>query len=343
MHIELHHGAGSREMWELLNKLLISKVPRDLMKTPGGYGIDVLDDGAAVRVGEHYVVLTVDTYTVNPIFFEGGNIGRLAVSGTLNDVVMMGARPIAFMDTIVVEEGFEIPLLEEIVESMTSSLKEEGVPLVGGDFKVMPRGSIDKITITGVGIGLAKKPIIDVNIESGDVIIVTAPIAEHGAVILAHQLGLSKEIKGLKSDLRPLTKTVLPVIERYVDGVHAARDPTRGGLAAILNEWAELTGLTIIIDRSRIPIRSEVRDFLEAMGIDPLNVASEGVAVLAIKRSMAEEVLSDLRRAGEVHAAMIGEVVKSSNPIIRGRVIALTEVGGKTIVEAKSINLPRIC
>lgn len=343
MRIELHHGAGSREMWELLNKLVISKVPKDLMKTPGGYGIDVLDDGAAIRIGEHYVVLTVDTYTVNPIFFEGGNIGRLAVSGTLNDVVMMGARPIAFMDTIVVEEGFEIPLLEEIVESMTDLLREEGVPLVGGDFKVMPRGSIDKVTITGVGIGLAKKPIVDVNIEPGDIIIVTAPIAEHGAVILAHQLGLSKEIKGLKSDLRPLTKTVLPVIERYVDGVHAARDPTRGGLAAILNEWAESTGLTIVIDRSRVPVRSEVRDFLEAMGIDPLNVASEGVAVLAIKRSIAEEVLNDLRKVGEVHAAMIGEVVKPSSPIIRGRVVALTEVGGKTIVEAKSINLPRIC
>lgn len=343
MRIELHHGAGSREMWELLNKLVISKVPKDLMKTPGGYGIDVLDDGAAIRIGEHYVVLTVDTYTVNPIFFEGGNIGRLAVSGTLNDVVMMGARPIAFMDTIVVEEGFEIPLLEEIVESMTDLLREEGVPLVGGDFKVMPRGSIDKVTITGVGIGLAKKPIVDVNIEPGDIIIVTAPIAEHGAVILAHQLGLSKEIKGLKSDLRPLTRTVLPVIERYVDGVHAARDPTRGGLAAILNEWAESTGLTIVIDRSRVPVRSEVRDFLEAMGIDPLNVASEGVAVLAIKRSIAEEVLNDLRKVGEVHAAMIGEVVKPSNPIIKGRVVALTEVGGKTIVEAKSINLPRIC
>ncbi|MCS7128901.1 MAG: hydrogenase expression/formation protein HypE [Desulfurococcaceae archaeon] len=343
MHIELHHGAGSREMWELLNKLIVSKVPRDLMKTPGGYGIDALDDGAVVKVGEHYVVLTVDTYTVNPIFFEGGDIGKLAVSGTLNDVVMMGARPIAFMDTIVVEEGFEIPLLEEIVESMTTLLKEEGVPLIGGDFKVMPRGSIDKITITGVGIGLTKKPVIDVNIEPGDVIIVTAPIAEHGAVILAHQLGLSKEIMGLKSDLRPLTRTILPVIERYVNGVHAARDPTRGGLAAILSEWAESTRLTILIDRSRVPMRSEVRDFLEAMGIDPLNVASEGVAVLAVERSIAEEVLNDLRRFGEVHASMIGEVVKPSNPIVRGKVVALTEVGGRTIVEAKSINLPRIC
>ena len=247
------------------------------------------------------------------------------------------------MDSIVVEEGFRLDELQLIVDTMLSILNKFGIALIGGDFKVMPRGSIDRIVITTLGIGIASKPIIDANIREGDKIIVTAPIAEHGATILAAQLGMLDKVPGIRSDSRPLIETVLPVIEKYIDYIHAARDPTRGGLAAVLNEWARISGLAIFIDRASIPIREEVRLFLDAMGVDPLSMACEGVAVLAVAPDVAEDIVKELRRYGEVHASIIGEVKKPSNPLLKGRVIAITEIGGKVLVEAKSINLPRIC
>ncbi len=341
--IGLAHGAGAREMWEFIQKYIVSKVPENLWKTRGGHGLDILDDGAIIRIGDSYLVVSIDSYTVNPIFFKGGNIGELAVSGTLNDLVMMGAKPIAFMDTIVVEEGFPIRDLEIIVESMVKILSKEGVPLIGGDFKVMPKGSIDRIVITGVGLGFSEKPVIDKMIRENDRIIVTGPIAEHGAVIMAHQLGMDDEIRDLRSDTRPLTRTVLPVIMKYRDYIHAARDPTRGGLAATLYEWVYGSDLAIAIDRSRIPIRDSVRFFLDALGIDPLNMACEGVGVLAVEPSVADDVVRELRSRGEEYAAIIGKVVRASNPLLRGRVIAITEVGGKVVIEPRSVNLPRIC
>ncbi len=341
--VKLSHGAGAKEMWEFIQKHIVSKVPRNLWKTVNGYGLDILDDGAVIKVGDNYIVVSVDSYTVNPIFFKGGNIGELAVSGTLNDLVMMGAKPIAFMDTIVVEEGFPTRDLEIIVESMVKILSKESIPLIGGDFKVMPKGSIDRVVITGVGIGFTAKPIIDKMINEGDKIIVTGPIAEHGAVIMAHQLGMEDEIEDLRSDTKPLTRTVLPVIEKFKEHIHAARDPTRGGLAATLHEWIFGSDLAIIIDRNKIPIRDSVRFFLDALGIDPLNMASEGIGVLAVEPSVADDVVEELRRLGEKYAGIIGRIVRVNNPLLRGKVIAITEVGGKVIVEPRSVNLPRIC
>lgn len=342
-YINLSHGGGSRETWEIIEKLIVSKVPMGKRRTSGGYGIDVLDDGAVIKVGDKYVVVTTDSFTVNPIFFPGGNIGSLAASGTINDLVVMGAKPVAFMDTVVVEEGFPLKELEEIVETMINLVLSEGLALIGGDFKVMPHGNIDKIVITGVGIGFAEKPIIDNNIKPGDKIVITSPIAEHGAAIMAAQLGLIDEAKEIKSDSRPLTRTVLPVIEKYIDYIHAARDPTRGGVAATLNEWVKNTDLYIVLDRSLVPVRDEVREFLDALGIDPLYMACEGVAVLAVDESVAEEVVAELHKHGETQATIVGEVKKSRDDVIKGRVLAYTEVGGTVLVEPRSVNVPRIC
>ncbi|RLG83555.1 MAG: hydrogenase expression/formation protein HypE [Thermoprotei archaeon] len=343
-YIKIVHGAGARESWEIIEKLIVSKVPYSLRKAMDGYGIDVLDDGAVLKLEENkYLVVSVDSFTVNPIFFPGGDIGHLAISGTINDLVVMGAKPIAFMDTIVVEEGFPYSDLEKIVDSIMNIIIEENISLIGGDFKVMPRGTLDKILITGVGFGISKKPIVDKNIKEGDKIIVTGPIAEHGAAILAAQLGLLDNVKGIRSDSRPLTKTVYPVIEKYIEHIHAARDPTRGGLSSTLNEWVLGTEYMIVIDRSRIPVREEVREFLDAMGVDPLSMACEGIAVLAVDPLVADDVVKELRARGEKYAEIIGEVKKPSNNIMRGRVIAVTEIGGKVVIEPKSINLPRIC
>lgn len=342
-HIEILHGSGGKESWLLLNQLIVSKIPSSRKSTPGGYGLDVLDDGAVIRIGDKYLVITSDSFTVNPIFFPGGNIGSLAASGTINDLVVMGAKPIAFMDAVVVEEGFPIEQLDKIIDSMISIVLSEGMAVIGGDFKVMPHGSIDKIVITGIGIGLAEKPIIDNNIRPGDKIIVTAPIAEHGATITALQLGFTDELKTLKSDSKPLTKTVLPVIEKYREYVHAARDPTRGGLASTLYEWVKDTNYYIVLNRAEIPVREEVKEFLDALGIDPLSVACEGVAVLAVDEDVADNVVDELHRLGEKHASIVGEVRVADNDVFRGRVIAYTEVGGTVFIEPKSINVPRIC
>ena len=342
--VKLEDGAGAKESWKIIDELFLSRVPPELRRTLGGFGLDVLDDGAGVKVDDRkYLVFTTDSFTVNPPFFPGGNIGYLAAHGTLNDLVMMGAKPVAFMDTIIVEEGFLRRELNEIVSSMLGVMLREGVSVVGGDFKVMPKGSIDRIVITGIGIGITDNPIIDEEIRVGDKILVTGPIAEHGAAILASQLGMIKETKSLRSDTKPLTKTVLPVIRKFRKYIHAARDPTRGGIAATLNEWIMKKNATILIKRQEIPIREEVKSFLEALGVDPYSTASEGIAVLAVDPEKAEEIAEELIRSGESSTKIVGEVITPPSEFLKGKVVAETEVGGKILLEPKSVNLPRIC
>ncbi|MEM2804803.1 MAG: hydrogenase expression/formation protein HypE [Zestosphaera sp.] len=342
--ITLAHGAGAAETWGLIKELIVNKVPEKLKKAAGGYGLDVLDDSATLRLNEDlHIVITTDSYTVSPYKFPGGNIGSLVVHGVINDLVVSGARPVAFMDTIVVEEGFPETELSDVINSLISALIENDVSLIGGDFKVMPKGTLDKILITGVGVGLSKKPIPDNELRAGDKIIVTGYVAEHGATILAAQLGLLDKVKGLRSDTKSLAKTVLKVIEDFRDYIHAARDPTRGGLASVLNEWARSNNLTIRIYKDKIPVRDEVRDFLEAMGVDYLSMASEGIALLAVDNNKASEILEKLKEVGEENSEIIGEVIEPTSDFLRGRVIGVTEVGGKVLIEPKSINLPRIC
>jgi hydrogenase expression/formation protein HypE len=339
--ISLVHGFGGKETYELLDKIIFSKLPLNLKRVEGGVGLEVLDDGAVIRFGDKNVVITLDSYTIKPIIFPGGSIGTLAVSGTINDLVVMGAWPLAFADSIVVEEGFDIELLNKVVDDMLEMLKEFRIPVISGDFKVMPRGALDGIVITAVGIGIAKNPIIDINIAPGDKIIVTDPIASHGAVILAAQLGMIDKLKGIKSDVKPLIG-LLPVIDKYSNYIHAARDPTRGGLAAILNEWARQSGVTIVIEREKVPLEDGVREFLEAIGIDPLTMASEGVAVIAVADSHADSVVEDLQARG-FKAAVIGHVEKPRSEFLKGKVVAITEIGGRTIVDSRGYSLPRIC
>ncbi len=340
--ITIMHGAGGPETSEIVERLIVSRVPEHLRRALDGIGLDILDDASTIIMAGRHVVVATDNFTVKPLFFPGGDIGHLAASGVLNDLVMMGARPVAFMDGVIVPEGFPVSDLEKILSSMIRVLEENNVALIGGDFKVMPRGSLDGIIISGTGIGIAEEPVVD-KVRPGDKIIVSAPIAEHGATILAAQLGMLGQAPGLRSDSRPLVKTVLPVIEKYRGYIDAARDPTRGGLAAILHEWIHRTGYAVIIDRARIPVRDEVREFLDALGIDPVNVASEGVAVIAARPEAADDIVEELRRNGEESATIIGEVVEPDNEVLRGRIIAVTEVGGKVVIQPNALNLPRIC
>jgi len=346
-YIRLAHGSGGVETSAILEKLIFSRVEESLKRVGNGVGIDFPDDAAAIPLPSgDYLIVTIDAYTVNPPFFPGGDIGVLAASGSINDVLMMGGKPLAMLDSVVVEEGFPMDDLSKIINSFIDILKKEGIALIGGDFKVMPKGQLDKIVITTVGIGLAKKPIVDVP-RVGDKIIVSDYVGDHGAVILAYQLGsdVSTELlekSRLRSDVRPLTKLMLPLIEKYGDYIHAARDPTRGGLSMVLNDWAKASNAIIVVNESAIPVRPEVSFFAGMLGIDPLYLASEGVAVLAVDPQVADEVVAYMHSLGFVNARIIGEVRKSEK--YSGYVLMRTVSGGFRILEPPRGDLvPRIC
>lgn len=346
-YITLSHGSGGVETFEVLKKIVLSKVKEELKKTPGGVGIDVLDDGALIPlINGGYMVVSIDSYTVNPIFFPGGDIGVLAACGSINDVLMMGGRPVAILDSIVVEEGFPIEQLERIMESFVKVLHDENVALIGGDFKVMPKGQIDEVVITTAAIGVAQKPIVD-NVKPNDRIIVSDYVGDHGAVIMLLQLGLEDKIKEfegglLKSDVKALTKLMTPLIDRYGEYIHAARDPTRGGLAGVLNEWSSRSRVVIVIDEKEVPVRDPVKRYSDIVGIDPMYLASEGVATLSVDPSVAEEIVDYMRKLGFTNARIIGEARSSEKYV--GYVLAKTGIGGFRVIDPPRGELvPRIC
>ncbi len=339
--IRLAHGSGGRETQELLNEVILSLLEEGMKKVEGGVGTDELDDGAAIPIPGGYAVITVDSYTVKPPFFPGGDIGGLAASGTINDLLMMGAKPLVMLDSIVVEEGFPLSDLRRITGSMVDTLKRIGVKLVGGDVKVIPKGGLDGIVITTTGLGFAERLIVDSQLRPGDRIIVSGTVGDHGAAILAAQEGL--EVEGdLKSDVAPLHDLMIPLMEEYGPYIHAAQDPTRGGLSQTLNEWASKTGYLLAVDEAGIPVREEVRAFTELMGIDPLSLACEGRAVLGVDGDRAEEALDFLRGLGFGEASIIGEVRESNR--YGGMVVLRSMTGGLRILEPPSgVIVPRIC
>lgn len=343
--VRLSHGSGGVETSELVRELIFQRVPERLKRIDRGLGIDHPDDSALIPIGDsHYLVVSIDSYTVNPPFFPGGNIGTLAATGSINDVSVMGGRPIAMLDSIVVEEGFSLDDLEAIVESFLGVLKEEGVALIGGDFKVMPKGQLDKIVITTVGIGVTERPIIDMPRE-GDKIIVSGHVGDHGAVILMSQIGIPPEGSGegeLLSDLRSLSKIMSRLNGALWPHIHAARDPTRGGLAGVLNDWANTARSVITVNESDIPIRPATRYYAGMLGIDPLYLASEGAVVLSVSPDYADEALSILRESGYEDASIIGEVRRA--PEYSGIVLLKSVIGGYRILEPPRGELvPRIC
>lgn len=342
--IKLSHGSGGVETAEIIEKLFLKRLPESLKKVAGGLGLDFPDDAAAIPMGDgRYLVVTVDAYTVNPPFFPGGDIGVLAASGSINDVLMLGGRPVAMLDSIIVEEGLPYETLDRVVKSFLSVLETEGVALIGGDFKVMPKGQLDKIVITTVGIGVAERVIVD-RPRHGDKIVVSDFVGDHGAVILMLQMGdvdKPEQLK-LKSDVKPLTKLMVPLVEKYGEYIHAARDPTRGGLAMVLNDWAKAGGGVIVVEEESLPVRPEVASYAEMLGIDPLYLASEGVAVLAVDPSVAEEVVKFVRGLGFQNARIVGEFRETKQH--RGYVLLKTLAGGLRILEPPRGDIvPRIC
>ncbi|UXD21787.1 hydrogenase assembly protein HupF [Ignicoccus pacificus DSM 13166] len=337
MSVTLAIGAGGKETEEFVERFIL---PLFKLKSLGGVGLEEMEDGATIPIGDgKHVVISVDNYTVNPPFFPGGNIGKLAATGSLNDVAVMGAEPKAMFDAIAVEEGFPLKDLKEIIKSMADVLNSMNVALLGGDTKVMPKGSLDKITIATVGIGIAEEPLLTLDrAEPGDKILVTGPVGDHGATILALQFGI--KVETLKSDVRPVWPAVKALREALGPDLKSAKDPTRGGLAMALNELAERSKTTVFLDESKVPLRPQVKEYAEMLGVEPFALASEGQAIFVVKGGREEEALEVLRKAGFEEAAIIGEVRKGRP----GYVISKTPVGGLRILEKPIGELvPRIC
>jgi hydrogenase expression/formation protein HypE len=336
--VELEHGAGGRAMAQFLKDIIFP--PFQINRVENGVGLPEADDGATIPLGEYEVVVSTDSHTVTPLFFPGGDIGRLAAAGTINDIAMMGAQPIAMTSALIIEEGFPVSQLQDILESLASTAAEDNVAVIAGDTKVMPKGSLDQLVICTTGLGLVKRgeTITDSKVQVGDKLIVTGTIGDHGIALLASREGLSFDTT-LTSDVSPLWSVISPALKK--GGIHAMKDPTRGGLAAALNELAKKSGIGLWINESSLPYRREVLAASQMLGIDPLQVTCEGKAVIAVEADKAAGVLKAIRATSYGKSAQIIGEAKEETP---GLVVMKTEVGGTRIIQhpwAEAI--PRVC
>lgn len=329
--VTLSHGSGGRAMSELIEAVFAPAF--------GSAGL-VRDDSAVLNVDSSHISFTTDSFVVDPIFFPGGDIGRLAIAGTVNDLLTSAAKPVAISASFVIEEGFLVADLIAIAESMASTAEEAGVPIATGDTKVVPRGSADKIYITTSGIGAVLRPgVSGAAARAGDNVILTGSIGDHGtAVILAREKLLSSV--EVSSDAAPLTDIVMNLIDSGCE-IHAMRDPTRGGIGSALNEIAAQSGVSVRLDEGRIAVKPTVNAVCEALGLEPYYVANEGKMLIFVAGADADRALSVVRssRYGR-DAAIIGEVY----PFPAGRVDITTAIGTSRILSSPTGELlPRIC
>ena len=335
--ILLKHGAGGRAMRRLIEEVLTAGLG-DGVKD-GDIGLQAMDDGAAIRIGEQWLVMTTDSHVVHPIFFPGGDIGRLAISGTVNDLAMMGATTVLGLTcAVVIEEGFARDDLARVQASMRTTAVEARAPIVTGDTKVMGRGELDGIILNTTGVALTDRVVSDAGLRPGDVLIVSGPVGDHGFAVMTARHALQLE-GHLLSDVAPLNALVRGALDAGGHGVVAMKDPTRGGLASAIHEMAAKAGVTIVLDETAIPVSDEARAVGELLGIDPLHVANEGKAVIGVRPEVADTVLQALRAHPlGVRAAIIGRVVDG-----RAAVVLDTGVGRRLLVEPEGEPLPRIC
>ncbi len=334
-HVVGLHGAGGEVMGELIRELVL---PRFRVRAAGPVGLDALDDGAVLTPPPGELVITTDSHVVKPLFFPGGDIGRLAACGAVNDLAVMGARPWVCTLALVLEEGFPLRDLRTIVNSCAEVLSELGVALVAGDTKVMGRGEVDGLVINTTGLGVAARVVTDSGLRSGDRIVVTGPVGDHGMALMAARAELKLE-GGLASDVAPVWSLVARALA--VGGITAMKDPTRGGLAAALNEMARKAGVGIEIEGAAVPVRSDVRGLAELLGIDPWQVACEGRVVLGVHPDTVQGVVEALRADPQgLDAVVIGVVTDA----YAGRVIVDTGVGGRRFLDMPLGDpVPRIC
>ncbi|MEN8211380.1 MAG: hydrogenase expression/formation protein HypE [Thermodesulfobacteriota bacterium] len=331
--ILLDHGSGGKISHSMFSEMILPLFDNvELAKQ---------DDGAVLDIKESRLAFSTDSYVVDPIFFPGGNIGDLAVNGTVNDVAMCGAIPLYMSAALIIEEGFPKKNLETILKTMANAAKKAGVKIVTGDTKVVPKGKADKIFINTSGIGVIPK---GVNVsgdkaQPGDKIIISGTIADHGITILSTREGLKFD-SNIQSDSAPLNKMVQSIVHSDFN-IHVLRDPTRGGLGTSLNEIAFQSDVGITIFEQSLPIQAQVEGICELLGFDPLYIANEGKLIAFVPEKNAQKVLEIIQKDefGK-NAVIIGEVTDKTP----GKVFLETAIGGSRIVDMLTgEQLPRIC
>jgi len=335
-HITLSHGSGGKATHNLIEGVFAPAFSNPWLAP--------LDDAATVTpdVLSPRLAFTTDSYVVNPLFFPGGDIGRLAVHGTINDLAMAGAEPLYLSAGFILEEGFPIADLRRIVASMAAAAADAGVSIVAGDTKVVQRSKADGLFIntTGIGIVRASWPMGQTQLQPGDRVLLSGPIGDHGMAIMLAREALDMETT-IESDTAPLHALVAAPLEAAADGLHCLKDPTRGGVATTLNEMALGSQVAIALDESAIPVRAEVRGACEMLGLDPLTIANEGKLLAVVAPEAAHAALAAMRAhpLGQ-EAAIIGTV----QPDPAGTVFMRTDIGGTRVLDMLVGDpLPRIC
>ncbi len=332
--ILLDHGSGGLASQKLIGEMFLKYLDNPILKT--------LEDSAVLENQAGKLAFTTDSYVVDPIFFPGGDIGKLAVHGTINDLAMRGAKPLCLSLGLILEEGFPLEKLERVIISVSAACSEADVPVVTGDTKVVPKGKGDQIFINTSGIGFVAEEITlsSKMAQEGDIVILSGSMGDHGITIMTCQAGISVQ-GNLKSDTMPLHNLVQKLLTELPGCVHTLRDPTRGGVATTLNEIAENSGLCIELSDESLPVRPEVKAACELLGLEPLYLANEGKCLVIVQEDKAAKALEIIRSTREgSEAAIIGRLTAGK----RGRVFINTPVGGSRIVTPlHGTPLPRIC
>jgi hydrogenase expression/formation protein HypE len=336
--IGLKYGAGGRAMRALIQEVFLEGATG--AAAPGEVTLPAMDDGAALRVGDRWLILTTDSHVVHPVFFPGGDIGRLAVSGTVNDLAMMGATEVrALTCAVIIEEGFSRADLQRIQQSIRDTCAEAGATIVTGDTKVMAKGEIDGIVLNTTGIAFTDRVVTDRGLRPGDRLIITGTIGDHGMAVMAHRHELQIDER-LRSDVAPINGLIRAALASAPEAVVAMKDPTRGGVASALHEMAEKSGVGVIVEELALPVTTQVRAASELLGIDPLHVANEGKAILGVRADAADMVLRALQSHPDGReAAIVGRCTAERV----GVVVLDTGFGRRLVSEVEGEPLPRIC
>jgi hydrogenase expression/formation protein HypE len=336
--ILLAHGSGGQLMHNLIRDLILPKFSNSFLNKLADSAI-IEDKFRTLAACDKGLAFTTDSFVVHPLFFHGGDIGKLAVSGTINDLVVSGAMPLYLSLALIIEEGLDYSLLERIVDSISFTCRNSQVKIVTGDIKVVERGACDKLFINTAGIGRVIRELNLENIKVGDEIIITGRIAEHGLSILSQREGMDFGLN-IKSDCASLDRLLIPLLHKS-KAIKFMRDPTRGGLTTTLNEIARATNLGIVVEEAKIPIANRIKAASELLGIDPLYIANEGKAVLVVEPNSTRDILKYLNRCklGRF-ARIIGKII----PKPQGTVLLKTALGTDRILDMlTSEPLPRIC
>ncbi|EDY37010.1 hydrogenase expression/formation protein HypE [Aciduliprofundum boonei T469] len=334
--IRMVDGAGGEAMERLIKEIILDNIT---LRSAGKVSLDDLDDGATISLDGEDIVFTIDGHTVKPIFFPGGDIGKLAVSGTVNDLAVMGAKPLALAISLIIEDGFSMDSLKNIMISIDKTGKDVPVPIITGDTKVVE----DKIGIFAIsaGIGKADKIVRDSGARVGDFVLINGGIGEHGFAIMSKREGIDFETS-LVSDVSPLWSLIEDVAKCIGwENIHAMKDPTRGGLSEALNEMASKANVGIEIDEESVPIKSSVKAASEMLGISPFIMANEGKVVMIVADGYQDDAIEAMRKnKNGKDAAIIGRVIRE----YPGKVIIKTKIGGKRFIERPIGDpVPRVC